>query len=161
MQFDVVIEIPAGCRNKYAMDHRLGRIRLERQLFTSTAYPADYGFIPGTLAVDGDPLDAVVLLDSPAYPGVQVAVRPIAVYHSHDERGADDKILCVPATDQRYRFLRDLEDVPIERRSEIGHFFDVYKDTEPGRQAHPGSWADRAMAEAIIVADRRRYQEDQ
>jgi inorganic pyrophosphatase len=160
VQFDVVIEIPAGCRNKYVMDHRLGRIRLERQLFTSTAYPADYGYIPETMALDGDPLDAMVLLEVAAYPGIEVRVRPIAVYHSRDERGTDNKILCVPATDQRYNKLQDMWDVPIERRSEIGHFFDVYKEIEPGRQAHPGSWDDRAAAEAVISADRRRFQAD-
>ena len=157
MRFDVVIEIPAGSRNKYVMDHSLGRIRLERQLFTSTSYPADYGYIPGTLALDGDPLDAVVLLDTPAFPGVELSVRPVAVYRSRDEEGVDDKILCVPAADPRYSDVRDLADVARERLDEIGHFFDVYKDTEPGRQVHPGSWADRAAAEAVITADRRRY----
>jgi inorganic pyrophosphatase len=157
MRFDVVIEIPAGSRNKYVMDHRLGRIRLERQLFTSTSYPADYGYIPDTLALDGDPLDAVVLLDSPAFPGVQVSVRPVAVYRSHDEKGVDDKILCVPADDPRYKRVQDLTDVAKERLDEIGHFFAVYKDTEPGRQAQPGTWADRTAAEAVISADRRRH----
>lgn len=157
MQFDVVIEIPAGSRNKYTMDHKLGRIRLERQLFTATAFPADYGYIPDTLAADGDPLDAVVLLDAPAFPGVQVTVRPVAIYHSRDEHGTDEKILCVPAGDHRYDDIRDLSDVPPERREEIGHFFDVYKDTEPGRQAHPGAWDGRAQAEAVIAADLRRH----
>jgi inorganic pyrophosphatase len=156
MQFDVVIEIPAGSRNKYVMDHAVGRIRLERQLFTSTSYPADYGYIPGTLAVDGDPLDAVVLLDEPLFPGVQVAVRPVGVYRSRDEKGVDDKILCVPAGDHRYEDIRDIGDVAAERLGEIGHFFDVYKATEPGRHAHPGTWADRHAAEAVIVADRER-----
>lgn len=158
-RFDVVIEIPAGSRNKYVMDHRLGRIRLERQLFTSTSYPADYGYIPGTLAQDGDPLDAVVLLDTPAFPGVEVAVRPVAVYRSEDEEGVDNKILCVPAGDPRYADVLDLGDVAQERLDEIGHFFDVYKDTEPGRHAHPGMWADRAAAEAVIGADRQRLAE--
>ncbi|MBW8802868.1 MAG: inorganic diphosphatase [Catenulisporales bacterium] len=157
MEFDVVIEIPAGSRNKYVMDHALGRIRLERQLFTATSYPADYGYIPDTLAADGDPLDAMVLLEEPVFPGVEVAVRPVAVYHSSDEHGVDEKILCVPASDNRYDGIRDLADVPSERREEIGHFFDIYKDTEPGRQAHPGGWADRAAAEAVIAADRRRH----
>ncbi|MFL6116154.1 MAG: inorganic diphosphatase [Catenulispora sp.] len=157
MEFDVVIEIPAGSRNKYVMDHALGRIRLERQLFTATSYPADYGYIPDTRAADGDPLDAMVLLEEPVFPGVEVTVRPVAVYHSSDERGTDEKILCVPASDQRYAGIRDLADVPSERLEEIGHFFDIYKDTEPGRQANPGAWADRAAAEAVIAADRRRH----
>ncbi|NUR29028.1 MAG: inorganic diphosphatase [Catenulispora sp.] len=157
MQFDVVIEIPAGSRNKYVMDHALGRIRLERQLFTSTSYPADYGYIPDTLALDGDPLDAVVLLDEAVFPGVQVSVRPVAVYRSRDEKGVDDKVLCVPAGDHRYEDIQDLGDVAAERLEEIGHFFDVYKATEPGRHVHPGTWADRAAAEAVIAADRERH----
>jgi inorganic pyrophosphatase len=153
---DVVIEIPAGSRNKYVMDHARGRLRLDRMLFTATAYPADYGYIPGTLAEDGDPLDAVVLLDSPAYPGVQVTVRPIAAYRHIDDEGVDIKILCVPAGDNRYDYLHDLADVPDERLAEIGHFFDVYKATEPGRHAEPGTWHERAHAEAVIAADRQR-----
>ncbi|NUP47930.1 MAG: inorganic diphosphatase [Catenulispora sp.] len=159
MEFDVVIEIPAGSRNKYVMDHRLGRIRLERMLFTATSYPADYGYIPDTLAADGEPLDAMVLLDTPAFPGVEVTARPVAAYRHQDEQGLDVKILCVPAGDHRYAGVRDLADVPAERLNEIGHFFDVYKDTEPGRHAEPGSWCDRRAAEEIIAADRRRHAE--
>jgi inorganic pyrophosphatase len=156
MEFDVVIEIPAGSRNKYAMDHRLGRIRLERQLFTATCYPADYGYLPGTLAEDGEPLDALVLLDVAAYPGVEVRVRAVGAYRSHDEQGVDVKILCVPAYDPRYRDIRELADVAPERRAEIGHFFDVYKAIEPGRRSRPGAWIGRAQAESVIVADRQR-----
>lgn len=156
-EFDIVVEIPAGSRNKYVMDHQLGRIRLERQLFTSTCYPADYGYIPGTVAADGDPLDAVVLLDAPAFPGVEIAVRPVAVYHSRDELGIDEKILCVSAGDRRYDRTRGLADIAPERLAEIGHFFDVYLATEPGRDSHPGSWADRAAAEAVVAAARRRH----
>ena len=156
MEFDVVIEIPAGSRNKYAMDHRLGRIRLERQLFTATCYPADYGYLPDTLAEDGEPLDAVVLLDTAAYPGVEVCVRAVGAYRSHDEQGVDVKILCVPAADHRYRDVRELSDVPAERRDEVGQFFDVYKAIEPGRRSQPGAWVGRAEAEAVITADRTR-----
>ena len=159
--FDVVIEIPAGSRNKYVVDHGLGRIRLERQLFTSTCYPADYGYIPGTVAADGDPLDVVVLLDAPAFPGIEVNVRPVAVYHSVDELGVDEKILCVPTGDRRYDRVRGLADVPPERLEEIGHFFDVYLQTEPGRQSHPGSWADVEVAEEVVAAARRRHAEAQ
>jgi inorganic pyrophosphatase len=156
-EFDVVVEIPAGSRNKYVMDHRVGRIRLERQLFTSTCYPADYGYIPGTVAADGDPLDAVVLLDAPTFPGIEIGVRPVGVYHSRDELGVDEKILCVSAGDSRYDRIRGLADVAPERLEEIGHFFDVYLDTEPGRHSHPGLWADRAAAEAVIGAARGRH----
>ena len=156
-EFDIVVEIPAGSRNKYVMDHRVGRIRLERQLFTSTRYPADYGYIPGTIAADGDSLDAVVLLDAPAFPGIEIGVRPVAVYHSQDEHGVDEKIVCVSAGDRRYDRIRDLADVAPERLGEIGHFFDVYLETEPGRHSHPGSWADRAAAEAVIAVARTRH----
>ena len=99
MDVDVVIEIPMGQRNKYEMDHATGRIRLDRMLFTSTRYPADYGFIEDTLADDGDPLDALVLLDEPTFPGCLINCRVIGMFRMRDEKGADDKVLCVPATD--------------------------------------------------------------
>jgi inorganic pyrophosphatase len=90
---EVVIEIPMGSRNKYEVDHETGRIRLDRMLFTSTRYPLDYGFIEGTLAEDGDPLDALVMLDEPTFPGCRVLARPVAVFWMHDEHGPDAKIL--------------------------------------------------------------------
>ena len=95
MEFDVVIEIPKGQRNKYEMDHETGRIRLDRMLFTSTRYPADYGFIEDTLADDGDPLDALVLLEEPTFPGCLIRCRAIGMFRMRDEKGADDKVLCV------------------------------------------------------------------
>ena len=102
MQFDVVIEIPKGQRNKYEMDHETGRIRLDRMLFTSTRYPADYGFIEDTLAEDGDPLDALVLLEEPTFPGCLIRCRAIGMFRMRDEKGLDDKVLCVAATDPRH-----------------------------------------------------------
>lgn len=98
MEFDVVVEIPKGHRNKYEMDHKTGRIRLDRTLFTATAYPADYGFIEGTLALDGDPLNALVLVDEPTFPGCLIRCRPIGMFRMVDEHGQDDKVLCVRAT---------------------------------------------------------------
>ena len=159
MDVDVVIEIPMGQRNKYEMDHVSGRIRLDRMLFTSTRYPADYGFIEDTLADDGDPLDALVLLDEPTFPGCLINCRVIGMFRMRDEKGADDKILCVPATDPRMEHLRDIHHVPEFQRLEIQHFFEVYKAIEPGKQVHTDAWADRRAAEAEIDACRKRFAE--
>ena len=150
MELDVVIEIPQGSRNKYEMDLQSGRIRLDRMLFTSTRYPVDYGFIPGTLAEDGDPMDAMVLLGDPAFPGCIVRVRPVGVFWVHDEKGPDAKILTVPAGDPRYADLRDLPDVSAHLRDEISHFFDIYKELEPGKSTDVRGWQDRDAAERTI-----------
>jgi len=160
MDVEVVIEIPRGQRNKYEVDHRTGRIRLDRMLFTSTRYPADYGFIEDTLADDGDPLDALVLLDEPTFPGCLIRSRAIGMFRMRDEMGVDDKVLCVPATDPRMAHLRDIEDVSEFDRLEIQHFFEVYKALEPGKQVETAKWADRPAAEAEIEACRRRLAED-
>ena len=97
MEFDVTIEIPKGNRNKYEVDHGTGRIRLDRMLFTSTRYPDDYGFIDGTLGEDGDPLDALVVLEESTFPGCVIRCRPLGMFRMRDENGGDDKVLCVPA----------------------------------------------------------------
>jgi len=110
----VVIEIPRGSRNKYEIDHDTGHIFLDRRLFTATTYPADYGFIPDTLGGDGDPLDALVLLEDPTYPGVWVEAKPVGLLWMQDEAGEDAKIICVPPTDPRYRGVEDLRDLPEE-----------------------------------------------
>ena len=161
MEFDVVVEIPKGHRNKYEMDHKTGRIRLDRMLFTATSYPADYGFIEGTLAPDGDPLDAIVLIDEPTFPGCLVRCRPIGMFQMHDEQGQDDKVLCVPAADTRQEHLRDIIHLPEFDKLEIQHFFEVYKAVEPGKQVQPGSWVGRRAAEAEVEASRRRLVEEQ
>ena len=150
MDVDVVIEIPQGSRNKYEMDHKTGRIRLDRMLFTSTVYPLDYGYIDNTLAEDGDPLDALVWLDDPTFPGCVVTVRPVAVFWMTDEKGPDAKVLTVPAADPRRGGVRDLADVPPYLTAEIGHFFDIYKELEPGKSADVRGWMDRAEAERLI-----------
>ena len=152
MDVDVLIEIPMGQRNKYEMDHATGRIRLDRMLFTSTRYPADYGFIEDTLADDGDPLDALVLLDEPTFPGCLINCRVIGMFRMRDEKGADDKVLCVPATDPRMEHLRDIHHVPEFQRLEIQHFFEVYKELEPGKGVEGANWVGRSDAEAEIVA---------
>ena len=150
MDIDVVVEIPMGSRNKYEMDPKTGRIRLDRMLFTSTVYPLDYGFIDHTLAEDGDPLDALVWLDEPTFPGCLVTVRPIAVFWMTDEQGPDAKVLTVPAADPRRGGVKDLADVPPYLTAEIGHFFDIYKELEPGKSADVRGWMDRTEAERVI-----------
>ena len=156
MEFDVVIEIPKGQRNKYEMDHESGRIRLDRMLFTSTRYPADYGFIEHTLAEDGDPLDALVLLDEPTFPGCLIRCRAIGMFRMRDEKGRDDKVLCVAATDPRMAHLRDIADVSEFDRLEIQHFFEVYKALEPGKEVEAARWVDRQAADNEIEACRKR-----
>ena len=152
VEFDVTIEIPKGQRNKYEVDHETGRIRLDRMLFTSTRYPADYGFIEDTLGQDGDPLDALVLLDEPTFPGCMVRCRAIGMFRMTDEAGGDDKVLCVPAGDPRMKHIQDLTDVSDFDRLEIQHFFEVYKDLEPGKSVEGATWAGRAEAEAEVYA---------
>lgn len=152
MEIEMVVEIPRGSRNKYEMDHRLGRIRLDRMLFTSTQYPADYGYIPDTLAEDGEPLDVMVLLEEPTFPGCEVTVRSVGVFWMHDEGGPDAKILAVPSRDVRYAEIRDLRDVSEHVLDEIGHFFDIYKSLEPGKGADVRGWQDRRIADQTITA---------
>jgi inorganic pyrophosphatase len=146
---EVVVEVPKGSRNKYEMDHESGHIRLDRELFTATRYPADYGFIPGTLAEDGDPLDVLVLLNEPTFPGCRIECRPIGVFWMNDEKGADGKILAVPTWDSRTTW-QDLDEVPGHLLREIGHFFDIYKDLEPGKSTSTLGWESRDAAEAEI-----------
>ncbi|AXI76352.1 inorganic diphosphatase [Peterkaempfera bronchialis] len=156
MEFDVVVEIPQGSRNKYEMDHAQGRIRLDRMLFTSTRYPADYGYIEGTLGADGDPLDALVLTGEPVFPGVVIGCRAVGMFRMTDERGEDDKVLCVPADDLRADPIQDIGDLPTFDLMEIQHFFEVYKELEPGKSVEGSHWEGRAEAEAEIGNSRRR-----
>ena len=159
VQFDVTIEIPKGQRNKYELDHATGRIRLDRMLFTSTRYPADYGYIENTLGQDGDPLDALVILDEPTFPGCLITCRAIGMFRMTDEAGGDDKVLCVPATDPRMAHLTDIHDVSEFDRLEIQHFFETYKDLEPGKSVEGAEWVGHADAEAEIHASLRRAEE--
>jgi inorganic pyrophosphatase len=152
VEFDVIVEIPKGQRNKYEMDHETGRIRLDRMLFTSTRYPADYGFIEGTLAPDGDPLDALVLLDEPTFPGCLIRCRAVGMFRMRDEMGSDDKVLCVAATDPRMAHLADIEDVSEFELLEIQHFFEVYKELEPGKKVEAANWVSRTEAHNEIDA---------
>ena len=157
LQFDVVIEIPAGSRNKYEVDHATGRIRLDRMLFTSTRYPHDYGFIDDTLGLDGDPLDALVILDEPTFPGCVIRCRAVGMFRMTDEAGGDDKVLCVPVGDPRKEHIRDIHHVPEFDRLEVQHFFEVYKDLEPGKSVEGATWTGRVEAEKEIVESQQRF----
>jgi inorganic pyrophosphatase len=152
----VYVEIPGGSRNKYEWDEELGGLVLDRRLFTAMAYPSDYGFVEGTLAEDGDPLDALVLVSDPTFPGCRIRVRPIGVFHMSDEKGPDEKVLCVPLGDPSFTRVRDIHDVNSELRDEIEHFFQRYKDLEPTKETETRGWGNRSEATAIVDAARAR-----
>jgi inorganic pyrophosphatase len=158
---DVVVEVPRGSRNKYEFDHERHVLHLDRRLFSATVYPADYGFIPETLAEDGDPLDALVLLEEPVFPGCWVSARPIGIFWMEDEKGPDAKIICVPLGDPRFGQVRDLGDMPTHLRSEIHHFFDVYKALEPGKSTSTTGFEGRQAALGEIAASRARLRHQQ
>jgi inorganic pyrophosphatase len=159
VNIEVVIEIPKGSRNKYEMHHETGALWLNRHLFTAMAYPADYGFIPDTLAGDGDPLDVLLLLDEPTFPGCHVLARPIAVFHMLDDAGEDTKVLCVPAGDPRWDDYQELDDIKPHLRHEIRHFFQAYKELEPDRFAEVRGWDGREAAWLAIEDARARFAE--
>ena len=149
--YDVIIEIPKGSRNKYEVDHETGRVYLDRVLFTTFVHPTDYGFFENTLGLDGDPVDALVLLEYPVFPGVGVSVRPVGVLNMSDEAGSDAKVICVPAKDPRWAHIQDISDVPEQTKNEIDHFFKRYKDLEPGKFVNVEGWGNAAEAEQIVV----------
>jgi inorganic pyrophosphatase len=152
----VFVEIPAGSRNKYEWDEKLGGVVLDRRLFTAMTYPADYGFVEHTLAEDGDPIDALVLVSDPTFPGCRIRVRPIGVFHMSDEKGPDEKLLCVPRGDPTFDRIADIHDVQSELRDEIEHFFQRYKDLEPSKRTDTRGWGNRHEAEQLLAAARER-----
>jgi inorganic pyrophosphatase len=153
-----LVEIPKGSRNKYEYDHEMDVIKLDRFLFSSMVYPTDYGFIPDTLGQDGDPLDAMVLVSEPTFPGCVIDVKAIALFRMEDDKGIDDKVLCVPLTDPAWNTLETLEDVPNQLRDEIAHFFSVYKDLEQ-KKVNVDGWYSREDALEEIEASRKRCAE--
>jgi inorganic pyrophosphatase len=155
---DVVIEIPTGSRNKYEYDHERHMIRLDRRLFTATTYPADYGFVPDTLAGDGDPLDVLVLVADPTFPGCMVRVRILGMFSMRDEMGVDVKLIAVLAHDPQWDDATDIDDVPLHLRNEIAHFFSIYKDLEPEKSTEVEGFRGREDALAELEAARRAYQ---
>ena len=126
----VVVEIPKGSSNKYEWDDELGAIKLDRLLFSSLGYPTDYGFFRDTLAADGDPLDAMVVVSEPTFPGCFIEVKPVALFRMRDENAEDNKILCVPFTDPNWSHIETLDDLPTSLKDEISHFFSIYKTPE-------------------------------
>ena len=154
---EVMVEIPKGSRNKYEYDHERHVMRLDRRLFSATVYPADYGFVPDTLGEDGDPLDALVLLDDPTFPGCLVRALPVGVFWMSDEKGPDAKIICVPVDDPRSGRVSDLADLPSHLLKEIEHFFDVYKMLEPDKESSTRGYEGRDAAWQEIEAARARY----
>ena len=154
-----IVEIPKGSRNKYEYDHDRDAIKLDRFLFSSMVYPTDYGFIPDTLALDGDPLDAMVCVSEPTFPGCMIYVKPIALFRMADDKGIDDKVLCVPLHDPAWNTLEQLDDLSKALRDEIAHFFSVYKDLEQ-KTVKVDGWYSREDALAEIKAARERHRRD-
>ncbi|AEH51466.1 inorganic diphosphatase [Pseudothermotoga thermarum] len=154
---DVLIEIPKGSRNKYEYDKKRNLIRFDRMLFSSVHYPCDYGYITDTLALDGDPLDALVLVWEPTFPGCLIESIPVGLFLMRDEKGPDEKVLCVPKNDPLWNHIKDLEDVPPHLLKEIEHFFSIYKELE-GKKVVIEGWKPKSMAIEIIKQARKRYQ---
>jgi inorganic pyrophosphatase len=151
-----LVEIPKGSRNKYQWDEDLGGIKLARFLFSSVVYPADYGFVMDTTSPKGEALDAMILVSEPTFPGCRIHVRAIGVLRTVDERGQDDKVLCVPFNDPGWQDLESLDDVPERMRVEIEHFFSIYKEPE-GRTVTIHGWEDRDVADALVREARERF----
>jgi inorganic pyrophosphatase len=156
-----VIEIPKGSRNKYEFDVESGKIKLDRFLYSSVVYPTDYGFIPDTWGQDDDPLDVMVCVSEPTFPGCVIDVKPLALFRMRDEHGIDDKVLAVPLNDPAWNRLERLDDIPEQLRAEIQHFFSVYKDLERKKEVHVDGWYPLEDALSEIEESRRRWRERQ
>jgi inorganic pyrophosphatase len=157
--FHCLVEIPKGSRNKYEWDEELQAIKLDRFLFASVVYPTDYGFIPQTLGEDGDPLDAMVVVTEPTFPGCMIPVKVIALFRMRDDKGVDDKVVCVPQHDPNWRHVERLEDLSETLRDEISHFFSIYKQPE-GIAVKVDGWFPRDQAIEIIEAAKERYRDE-
>ncbi len=156
INIDVIIEIPKGSRNKYEYDSEKRAIKLDRMLFSAVHYPSDYGFIPETLGEDGDPLDALVLVTEPTFPGCVIESKPVGLFKMWDEKGPDEKIICVPIGDPYWNRIEKLEDLLPHLLKEIEHFFSIYKDLEEKKIGIDG-WADRDEAIKIIEKAKERF----
>lgn len=153
-----IVEIPKGSRNKYEWDPVLGGIKLDRFVSASVVYPTDYGYVPGTLAPDGDPLDVLVCVSEPTFPGCIVPTKPIGLFKMSDEKGDDDHVVCVPCSDPGWNELERIADLPTQLAREIAHFFSVYKDLDLDRHSEVKGWGDRDEALAAIEQARRAFQ---
>jgi inorganic pyrophosphatase len=152
------IEIPKGSRNKYEWDPDLQAIKLNRFLFSSVVYPTDYGFITDTLGESGEALDALVCVNEPTFPGCLIEVRAVGVLRMDDEEGRSDKLVCVPADDPAWEEVEGIDSLPDQLRTEIQHFYSIYKQPE-GKDVEVHGWEDRDAAEAAVDDGRRRYAE--
>ena len=150
------VEVPMGSRNKYEWDFERQRFVLDRMLFSAVRYPGDYGFIPETLALDGDHLDIVCILGEPTFPGCTINARVLGMLDMSDDKGIDEKILAVADEDPRWKDLRVLDDVPAHLLAEIAHFFAIYKDLEQ-KKVDVRGWEPREHALEIIREARERY----
>lgn len=146
---NAVIEIPTGSRIKYEINHETGLVHVDRVLFSPFHYPAEYGFIPNTLAPDGDPADVLVLINGTTYPGVVIQARPVGMLKMHDDKGQDNKVLCVAADDPNYSHVETLEDLPPHFMLEVEHFFVTYKDLEE-KDVHSDGWTGKEDALEFI-----------
>jgi inorganic pyrophosphatase len=153
MEIEVVVEIAKGGRNKYEYDHERGVFVLDRVLYSSVHYPIDYGFMPGTRAADGDPLDIMVIVEEPTFTGCHLQARVVGVLIMHDEKGPDEKILSVPVRDPRFDHIRNLNDVPPHLLKEIENFFSIYKQLE-GKTTLTLGWHDTETAECAVAEAR-------
>ena len=156
MTFDAIIEIPRGSRNKYEMDHETGRIRFDRVLYSPMFYPADYGFVENTLGLDGDPIDVLVFLTEPTVPGCVIEVKTIGVLNMSDDKGQDEKLICVPVADPTWNQLENITDMNPHTLKEVEHFFKVYKDLENKTTTIEG-YGDKAEAEQLLQDARERF----
>ncbi len=157
----VVVEISKGSKEKYELDKDRGILFLDRDLFGSMIYPGDYGMVPQTLCDDGDPVDALVLVSQPHHPGIVIPCRPVGLMEMEDEKGKDDKVLCVPAdkVDPFFKNVRDIEDVSSYLLAEIKNFFEHYKDLEDDKWVKIENWQGAEKAKRFIEQAARSYKE--
>jgi inorganic pyrophosphatase len=149
-RLNVVVEIPRGGQAKYEYDSATGLFRLDRVLYASVHYPGAYGFIPGTRAGDGDPVDILVMGAIESFTGALWEARPVAMLKMRDEKGEDEKVLAVPIADPRYLEVREIEQVPPHFLREVEHFFRIYKELE-GTRVETFGWAGRVETERYVM----------
>ena len=152
----MIVEIPKNSANKYEYDGELGVFRLDRALYSPMHYPGDYGFVPGTLAEDDDPLDVLTLVDEPSFPGVLISVRPVGVLTMVDQDLPDEKILSVPNRNPRFDQVHTIDQVFQHTLREIEHFFEIYKELE-GKRTEIRGWKGPREARELIRLSRKRY----
>jgi inorganic pyrophosphatase len=152
----MIVEIGKNSTNKYEYDIELGLFRLDRSLYSPMHYPGDYGFVPGTIAEDGDPIDILALGEQPSFPGCMIEVRPVGILDMVDSAEVDHKILAIPVRNPRYDRIGNIQDVPAHIRKEIDHFFEIYKELE-GKKTRTDGWRGREAAREAIAISRDRY----